>query len=66
MGLSLHYVDLHQENDSGVYGFADMHQVRKELKKVSKKPSELLPESILTKYKNQEFWRNLDTVAEVK
>jgi hypothetical protein len=37
-----------------------MHQVRKELKKVSKKPSELLPESIVTKYKNQEFWRNLE------
>ena len=59
-------VNLHQENDSGVYGFADMHQVRKELKKVSKKPSELLPESIVTKYKNQEFWRNLEPVIEVK
>ena len=59
-------VNLHQENDAGVYGFADMHQVRKELKKVSKKPSELLPESIVTKYKNQEFWRNLETDAKVK
>lgn len=46
-----------QENDSMVYGFSDMHEVRPELKLVSPNPEEILSPEILEKCKNTEFWR---------
>jgi sulfotransferase len=53
-------VNVHKENDSGIYGFDDMHHVRNELKKVSIKSEEILSEQILKKCENTDFWRNLD------
>jgi len=52
-------VNLHQENDSAVYGVSDMHSVRKDLKSVSADPQEVLSEFILNQCKDAEFWRNL-------
>jgi sulfotransferase len=44
-------------NDN-VYGIKDMHTIRKTIKKVSKKPEDVLSDYILSKYSNYEFWRN--------
>lgn len=50
----------HKENDQQVYGFADMHHVRPEVKKTSIDPKECLSEEILKNCENAEFWRNLE------
>jgi len=56
-------VNQHQENDAQVYGLADMHVVRNELKKTSLNPEEVLSQKILQQCEGAEFWRDL---AEVK
>lgn len=50
----------YRENDSQVYGFTDMHEVRPELKSVSEDPEKILSRNILDKCKNTEFWRILE------
>lgn len=57
-------VNLHKEDDASVYGFADMHDVRKELTKVSINPEEILSPEILEKCKGSEFWRELEDFVE--
>lgn len=52
--------NIHRENDSVVYGFNDMHEVRKELKNVAPKPEEVLPAEILKLCHGAEFWRATD------
>jgi len=52
-------VNQHKENDGQVYGFADMHDVRKSLNKASVAPREILSSNILKKCEGGEFWRNL-------
>lgn len=47
----------YRENDSIVYGLSDMHEVRKELGKTSKKYDEVLPENIIEKYNELQFWK---------
>jgi sulfotransferase len=54
-----------QENDSMVYGFADMHEVRPEIKLVSENPEEVLSPEILEKCKDTEFWRIVESDDEV-
>jgi len=54
--------NIHQEADSSVYGFTDMHDVRKELEKTSPDPTEILSEFITNQCKNAEFWRDLDEI----
>lgn len=49
--------NIHRENDSVVYGFNDMHEVRKELKNVAPRPEEVLPAEILQLCQGAEFWR---------
>lgn len=49
--------NVNQEHDQEVYGFADMHHVRPQLKKTSSDPKDVLPQSILDRCKNTEFWR---------
>lgn len=49
-----------RENDSQIYGFADMHEVRSQLKSISKNPKDVLSEEILAKCENAEFWRISD------
>ena len=49
--------NVNRENDAQIYGFADMHEVRKELKSVSKNPEDILSPEILAKCENTEFWR---------
>jgi sulfotransferase len=56
--------NVHKENDTSVYGLPDMHDVRSELSKVSINPNEILPESILEKCKDTEFWRKLEDYVE--
>ena len=46
----------HEESDLNTYGLGDMHKVRKELKKTSPDPKDILPKSILGRYKQMEFW----------
>ena len=53
-------VNQNQENDARIYGFSDMHEVRKELKKTSVDPKEVLSEFIINNCKDTEFWRKLD------
>lgn len=50
-----------RENDSQIYGLADMHEVRPEVKSTSPKPEEILSEDILEKCKNTEFWRVIES-----
>lgn len=50
-------INKHEESDLNTYGLADMHKVRKELKKTSAKPKDVLPPSILGRYKQMEFWK---------
>jgi hypothetical protein len=40
-----------------MYGLDDIHEVRKEVKKTSAKPEDVLPEVILEGVRGQEFWR---------
>lgn len=47
----------YREKDTKVYGLGDMHQVRKQVKKTSKRPEEVLSDYILNKYSGMEFWR---------
>jgi len=49
--------NINRENDGKIYGFADMHEVRPELKSTSENPNEILSEEILEKCKGTEFWR---------
>jgi sulfotransferase len=48
-----------REQDLNTYGLADMHNVRPELKSTSANPKDILPESVLEKCKNTDFWRRL-------
>ena len=50
----------HREFDNEVYSLKDMHHVRKELKKTSKRPEDLLSTRILNKYSKQEYWKYSD------
>lgn len=50
-----------REQDLNTYGLADMHNVRPELKSTSPNPTDILPQSILEKCKNTDFWRRLPT-----
>jgi sulfotransferase len=50
--------NVHKENDAEVYGFSDMHDVRKTVSKSGIDPQTILPASILESCKNAEFWRN--------
>jgi len=47
----------YRERDDDVYGLSDMHEVRKRIQRVSKRPEEVLSDYILNKYSNMEFWR---------
>jgi sulfotransferase len=46
----------HCENDDQWY-LKDMHYVRKEVKKTSKKPEDVLSPYVLNRYKNLEYWK---------
>ena len=46
----------HRENDDQWY-LKDMHYVRKEVKKTSKKPEDVLSPYIINKYKKLEYWK---------
>ncbi len=58
--------NIHQENDAQIYGFTDMHEVRKSVKSTSTSPREILPESVLNSIKDAEFWRQLPEVESKK
>ena len=47
----------YRERDNEVYGLNDMHEVRKQVKKTSKRPEEVLSDYVLNKYSGMEFWR---------
>ena len=40
----------------GVYGLPTMHEVRKEVKKVSKPYAQVLSDAVIDKYNNMDFW----------
>tara|TARA_B100001250_G_scaffold231586_1_gene198805 strand:+ start:7362 stop:8186 length:825 start_codon:yes stop_codon:yes gene_type:complete len=53
-----HHIDNnHPENDNE-WNLKDMHKVRKELKKVSKDPKDILSSHIIGHYHDLEFWKN--------
>ena len=45
-----------REKDSEVYGLPTMHEVRKEVKKISKPYSEVLSTGVINKYITYDFW----------
>jgi sulfotransferase len=53
-----------RENDGMIYGFADMHEVRPEVKCIAPRPEEILSKEILEKCKNTEFWRIIESSEE--
>jgi len=55
-------INRHQEDDAKIYGFTDMHEVRKELKSTAQMPEDVLPKIILDACVGAEFWRELDDV----
>ena len=44
------------EKDSEVYGLPTMHEIRKEVKKISKPYTEVLSTEVINKYINYDFW----------
>ena len=54
--------NIHRENDAEIYGFADMHDVRKALGKTSADPRDILSPEILKACEGTEFWRNLGPI----
>jgi sulfotransferase len=52
--------NVHKENDAEVYGFSDMHDIRKSVGKSGINPEEFLPESILKACEGSEFWRSIE------
>jgi sulfotransferase len=50
-----------REYDEEVYSLRDMHYVRKEIKKISKSPEDVLSPYILNKYSNLEYWKYPDS-----
>jgi len=55
-----HIQNHHRELDKEVYALEDMHFVRKEFLKISKKPEDVLSDYILNKYSQQEYWKYSD------
>jgi sulfotransferase len=51
----------YRERDDDVYGLNDMHEVRKSVKRTSKRPEEVLSDYVLNKYSGMEFWRKAKT-----
>ena len=51
--------NVHKENDAEVYGFSDMHDIRKSVGKSGINPEEILPESIIKACEGSEFWRSI-------
>ena len=45
-----------REKDSEVYGLPTMHEVRKEVKKISKPYTEVLSSDVINKYITYDFW----------
>lgn len=54
--------NVHQENDAQIYGFTDMHDVRKEVKSIAEAPEDVLSDAVLNSIKGSEFWREIDDV----
>ena len=54
--------NIHRENDAEIYGFSDMHAVRKALGKTSADPRDILSPEILKACEGTEFWRNLGPI----
>lgn len=54
-------VNNHREMDTDVWNLKDMHYVRKEVKKISPKPEEVLSHYILNKYNKLEYWKYSDS-----
>ena len=45
-----------REKDEEVYGLPTMHEVRKEINKISKPYTEVLSDTVINKYINMDFW----------
>ena len=55
-----HYFDNIKNNHREVekqWGMKDMHEVRSTIKRVSKRPEEVLSDYVLNKYSNLEYWK---------
>lgn len=52
----------HREMDTEVWNLKDMHYVRKEVKKISKKPEDVLSPYILNRYRKLEYWKYPDSL----
>lgn len=53
-----------REDDMRTYGISDMHQVHRQLKKVSLEPNKVLSEKILSRCKGMDVWRNFNNQSE--
>jgi sulfotransferase len=54
-------VNVHPEQDMDVYGFADMHQVRPDISRLSPDPHDILPAGVIKSCVDAEFWRDFST-----
>ena len=52
------YIDDKNPVNDKEWNLKDMHKVRKELKKISKDPKDILSEAVLHNFSNFEFWKN--------
>jgi len=53
----------YREKDSIAYKLKDMHEVRPEVKRTSKRPEEVLSSYVIQKYSRLEFWRTDDPLS---
>lgn len=54
--------NIHKENDAQIYGLADMHDVRSDVKSTAEAPEDVLPPGVIESVRGQEFWREIDDV----
>lgn len=59
-----HVENIHREDDARIYGFADMHEVRQKLGKISADPASVLSPAVLQSCENTAFWRNLGPISD--
>lgn len=55
-----------REDDLNIYSVADMHQVNSKLEYTAPKPSEILSQTIIEKYKNMNIWRDPENIINWK
>jgi sulfotransferase len=55
-----------RENDQGVYGLGDMHEVRRQLAAIAPAPKDVLPASVIARCRGMDLWRHPEALQAVR